>query len=407
MKKITPKLIAVLASFGLMFGLFALGMYVGSHRQPAPAVITGIDNAAVPDGAGADFAPFWKVWSLIDQKYPGADKVTAQARVYGAIQGLVSSLGDPYSVYFPPQDSKDFHDTVNGSFDGIGMEVGLKDKVLTVIAPLKDTPAAAAGIRAGDKILKIDDKTTTDMTIEEAVSLIRGPRGTQVSLMLYHDGAARPETLSVTRDTIEIPTLDTELRDDGVFVISLYNFSASSARLMERALRQFQASGSHSLVIDLRGNPGGYLESAVDMASFFLPEGDLVVTEDFGANGEPETYRSRGYDLIDTRGLKIAILADRGSASASEILAGALQQHGVAKIIGETTYGKGSVQELIDVTKDTSVKITVAKWLTPDGTSISEHGIDPDIPVSVTDADIEAHRDAVLMRAVQYLKAGS
>ncbi len=408
MKRFAPKLIAVSASLALMLGIFLLGVRVGNAKQPSVGRIAGIENKQVPADIGtADFEPFWKVWSLIDAKYPGADKITAQERVYGAIQGLVASIGDPYSVYFPPRDSKEFKDTVHGSFEGIGMEVGIKDKMLTVIAPLKDTPAEAAGIQPGDKILKIDGTVTTDMTIEDAVGLIRGPRGTAVKLTLYTEGAARPRELSVTRAVIDIPTLETELRSDGVFVVSLYNFSASSARLMERALRQFQASGSRMLVIDLRGNPGGYLESAVDMASFFLPEGELIVTEDFGANGEPETYRSRGFDLLDKTGLKVAVLVDKGSASASEILAGALQQHGAAKVIGETTYGKGSVQELVDMTDETTLKITVAKWLTPNGTWISEHGIEPDVPVIVTEADLSAHRDPAMLRALQYLKTGS
>ncbi len=400
------KILVVIVAVVLAGGIFLGGMYFGAQRRSEASLVSGVSNTEVPSAVLADFEPFWKVWNIIDEKYPGASSVSAQDRVYGAIKGLMGSIGDPYSVFFPPQDSKDFSDTISGSFEGIGMEVGIKDKMLTVVAPLKNTPAEKAGIKAGDKVLKIDGVTTNDMSVDKAVDLIRGKRGTTVKLEIYRVGEDKPREISVVRDTISIPTLDTELRADGVFVISLYNFSASSAGLMEGALREFKASGSKELVIDLRGNPGGYLDAAVDMASFFLPEGDTVVTEDFGTNGSPKVYRSRGYDLLDLKNIKVALLADKGSASASEILAGALQQHGVAKLFGETTYGKGSVQEVLDVTSDTTMKITVAKWLTPDGTWISEHGLTPDVPVEFTEADSAAHKDPVMDRAVQYLRTG-
>jgi len=405
-KKHHKKIGLICAAVVVLVGVFALGMYVESVRRPYSASVTDVINKDAPAGITADMEPFWKVWTLIDQKSPEASKVSSQDRVYGAIKGLVESLGDPYSVYFPPQDSKDFHDTITGSFEGIGMEVGIKDKVLTVVAPLKNTPAEQAGIKSGDKILKIDSKATDGMSVDEAVNLIRGPKGSVVQLTLYRDGQDKPLVISVTRDVIDIPTLDSKLRSDGVYVISLYNFSASSSTLMEEALHKFAASGSTKLIIDLRGNPGGYLDSAVDMASYFLPEGDVVVSEDFGTNGAPRVYRSKGYDLLNMNKIKVAILVDKGSASASEIVAGALSEHGVAPLIGETTYGKGSVQEVMDVTDDTTLKLTVAKWLTPNGISISEKGLDPTIPVTVTDQDIANKVDPVLNRALDYLQNG-
>ncbi|MEI8130065.1 MAG: S41 family peptidase [bacterium] len=391
----------------LLSGVFYVGFFVGSRHHTYEEQVTTVvnkDNQAVL--GQADFAPFWKVWNIMDQKFPGADKISAQDRVYGAIKGLVASTGDPYSVFFPPQDSKNFSDTISGSFEGIGMEVGIKDKVLTVIAPLKGTPAEKAGILPGDKILKINGKTTEDMSVDQAVTIIRGPKGTSVTLSMYREGKTKPNDVVVTRDVIDVPTIDTKLRSDGVYVISLYSFSATSATLMEKALEDFSKSGSKDLVIDLRGNPGGYLDAAVDMASFFLPEGDTIVTEDFGKNGSPKIYRSKGFDLLDMKNIKVAVLVDKGSASASEILSGALQQHNVAPLIGETTYGKGSVQEVLDVTKDTTMKITVAKWLTPNGSWISEHGLKPDIPVTVSDKDIADHVDPVLNRALEYFKTG-
>ncbi len=390
----------------LAAGIFILGAYVGYRHHSYESTVTDVSNKDVPSDIQADFEPFWKVWGIIDQKFPDADKVTAQQRVYGAIEGLMGSLGDPYSVFFPPQDSQDFQDTIQGNFDGIGMEVGMKDNILTIIAPLKDTPAEKAGIKAGDELLKINGKTTAGMTIDDAVNLIRGKAGTSVALELGREGEDKPIDISVTRATIDIPTLDTTLRPDGVFVISLYNFSADSANLMAAALQKFKASGSTDLIIDLRGNPGGYLDAAVDMASYFLPQGQTIVTEDFGANGSPKVYTSAGYDLLDMSKIKVAVLVDKGSASAAEILSGALQQHHIAPLIGETTYGKGSVQEVIDVTDDTTMKITVAKWLTPDGTWISKQGLTPDIPVTVSATDAANNVDTVMNRAIQYFQTG-
>jgi carboxyl-terminal processing protease len=286
------------------------------------------------------------------------------------------------------------------------MEVGIKNKVLTVIAPLKNTPAERAGIKAGDVVLKIDDTVTSDMTVDKAVSLIRGKAGTTVKLTLYREGEDKPREVSVERDTIVIPTLDTEKRADGIFVIHLYNFGASSTREFTDALKTFKASGDTKLIIDLRGNPGGYLDAAVDIASYFLPEGDVVVTESFGAEGKDRVYRSRGSGLLDMSKVHVAVLGDKGSASASEILAGALKEHGIAPLIGEKTYGKGSVQEVLDVTSDTTLKLTVAKWLTPKGTWISKKGLDPDIAVTQDEKVPLSQKDQVLLRAVDYLTNG-
>jgi carboxyl-terminal processing protease len=404
--KAKTKILYSAGSALLIAGVFVLGTYVGYAHRPYVERVAGISNTSTPVEVSADFDPFWKVWNTIDQKYPGAKDVSAQDRVYGAIQGLVGSLNDPYSVYFPPQDSKDFEDTINGSFEGVGMEVGIKDKVLTVIAPLKDTPAERSGIRAGDMILKIDTTSTNDMSVDKAVRLIRGKQGTAIKLTIFREGEKEPREISIMRDVINIPTLETEKKDNGVFIIHLYNFGASSASQTEEALREFKASGNTKLVMDLRGNPGGYLDAAVSIASFFLPEGDVVVTESFGTKDSDRVYRSKGYNLLDMKKTQVVVLVDKGSASASEILAGALKEHNVAPLIGETTYGKGSVQEVIDVTDTTTLKLTIARWLTPNGTSISKKGLDPDIKVETTAKDFENKKDPVMNRALQYFKDG-
>ena len=396
--KRTPVLVLIVALF------FGLGIYIGFHNKPVPEIdkVTTIANKNTPTTITADFEPFWKAWNIINEKYPGINKITDQERVNGAISGLMDSLNDPYSVFFNADDTKMFESEVSGSFGGIGMEVGVKDKVLTVIAPLKDTPAYKSGIKSGDKILKIDKTSTSDLSIDKAIKLIRGEQGTTVTLTIFHEGDKDSKEIKIVRDIINVPTLDTELRPDGIFTIKLYSFSANSASLFRDAMKKFVDSKSDKLLLDLRGNPGGYLDAAVSMASWFLPEGKTVVIEDYGTNAKPKTYRSQGYNIFNDK-LKFVILIDSGSASASEILAGAMQDQSRAKLVGSQSYGKGSVQEVINVTPDTILKITVAKWLTPNGTSISEKGLTPDYKVEIKQKDLDVKKDPQLDKAVELL----
>ncbi|MFA5937138.1 MAG: S41 family peptidase [Candidatus Paceibacterota bacterium] len=385
----------------LVVFFFGLGIYVGFHNIPEISKVVNVSGIETAVTTEADFSPFWKVWNNINEKYP-ASKTTDQEKVYGAISGLVDSLNDPYSIFLKPDEAKLFEDTIQGSFGGIGIEIGMKDKILTVIAPLKDTPAYKANMKSGDKILKINDLVTSDLSVEEAIKLIRGDVGTPVTLTVFRDGETEPREIKIIRDIINVPTLDTELRKDGIFVIKLYSFSANSAELFRNALKEFSLSSTDKLLLDLRGNPGGYLESAVDMASWFLDDGKTVVIEDYGAGIKQKIYRSHGYNIFTDK-LKFVILIDSGSASASEILAGAMQDYKKATLVGEQSYGKGSVQEVFDVTPDTLLKITVAKWLTPNGNSISEKGLTPDYKISLTSKDIENKNDAQLNKAIELL----
>ncbi|MBI3305679.1 S41 family peptidase [Candidatus Nomurabacteria bacterium] len=386
----------------LFFLAFFGGIYIGYNNRPEVEKVLTLAGKETAVETKADFSPFWKVWNTINEKYPRAAEVTDQNRVYGAISGLVDSLDDPYSVFFNPEDAKAFEEEIAGNFTGIGMEVGIKDKVLTVIAPLKDTPAYRANIKPGDKILKIDDTVTSGLSIDKAIKLIRGEKGTPVVLTIFREGVSEPIEVKIIRDTINIPTLDTELLPNGIFVIKLYSFSANSPSLFRDAVKKFAESGSDKLILDLRGNPGGYLEAAVDITSWFLPRGKVVVTEDYGDKRKQEIFRSRGYDIFTDK-LKFAILIDGGSASASEIVAGALQDHGIAKLVGAKSYGKGSVQEAVKITGDTLLKITVAKWLTPNGNSISEKGLDPDFIVEITKKDIDNRKDPQMDKAIEIL----
>jgi carboxyl-terminal processing protease len=400
----------VLAVLVLVGGIFFSGFYIGKTQAPESSKVVGLINKTDSTGlsGNVDFEAFWKAWNILNEKYVPTNgtttesKVTNQARVYGAISGMVDSLGDPYTTFFPPVESKDFNEEISGQIEGVGMEVGTKDGILTVISPVKDTPAYRAGIKAGDKILKIDDTITDKLNSEEAIKLIRGPRGTTVHLVLFREGVKNPIELNLVRDVINIPTVDTETRDD-VFIIRLYSFSATSPDLFRGALREFIDSGKYKLIIDLRGNPGGYLEAAVDMASWFLPAGKVVVKEDFRNEKDNQIFRSKGYNIFNGS-LKLAVLIDGGSASASEILAGALHDQGVATLVGAQSFGKGSVQELVDITEDTSLKVTIARWLTPNGTSISHQGLTPDVPVKLDeDAYKKDKTDTQLNKAIEIL----
>ena len=383
---------------------FVFGLYLGFNQRPEIEKVIGISNKNNPSDIKADFGPFWKTWNTLNEKYPDASKISDQQKVFGAISGLVNSLNDPYTTFFGPEEKKAFEEDIAGSFSGVGMEVGIKDKILTVISPLKDTPAYKAGMKAGDKILKIDQTMTSNISVEEAIKLMRGDKGTEVLLTVLREGEDKPREVKIIRDIINIPTLDTELRPDGIFVIKLYSFSASSAQLFKDALVKFENAKTDKLVLDLRGNPGGYLDAAVSMASWFLPSGKMVLIEDYGNNTKQKIYRSEGYNVFSKK-LKFVILIDEGSASASEILAGAMQDNKIAKLVGEQSYGKGSVQEVVDITPDSILKVTIAKWLTPNGTSISEKGLTPDYKVSITADDIKNNKDPQLDKAVELLNS--
>lgn len=385
----------LVTSISLILVVFLTGIYLGARSWVSSATVA----------EQADLTEFWKVWRMLEEKYVPASStapLTEQERIWGAIEGLVASYDDPYTVFLTPEENKSFYESLEGEFEGVGMEIGIKDGILTVIAPIKDTPAFRAGIKSGDKIIKIDETSTQDFTVEEAVKLIRGPKGTTVSLTLVRDGAAEPLVIKVTREKIVRPVIESKLREDGIFVINFYSFSEASPRLFKNALKEYIDSGSKKLIVDLRDNPGGYLDASVEIAGWFLPAGKTIVSEDFGNGKDERIFRSDGKDVISDD-MKVVVLVNNGSASASEILAGALKGHDVATIIGTKTFGKGSVQEVVRLKNNTSLKVTIARWLTPDGTSISDGGLTPDIEVELKD-DVEEGVDQILEKAVEFLK---
>lgn len=385
---------------------FFSGLHIGSGASLQANVFSIFGGMPAVSQDDVDMSEFWEVWNLLDKKFVASATSTKPAtneeRVQAAIAGLVRSYGDPYTIYMPPQDAASFNEDISGNFSGVGMEVGMHDDLITVIAPLPGSPAEKAGVMAGDVIVRVDGKSMDSVGVDEAVQLIRGERGTTVTLTVAREGQSETKDIVVTRDTITIPTVKTEQRGD-VFIISLYSFNALSESEMQKALRAYVQSGAPKLIIDLRGNPGGYLQSAVDIASYFLPMGKTVVRENYGEGIKEDVYRSSGHELGRSAPKKLVILVDGGSASASEILSGALQEHGVATLIGTQTFGKGSVQELVDLGHGSALKVTVARWLTPNGVSISQGGLTPDIIVDRTLDDRAAGKDPQLDKALEFL----
>jgi carboxyl-terminal processing protease len=386
-----------------IFTIFAIGFIIGGALNSSAKAETVIG------AIGLDTPLFRSVKENIDNKFvfwkSSSTLPTTKEQEYGMIRGYVESYKDPYTVFFPPVEAKNFAETVKGSFGGVGMTVGMKDGNIVVIAPLKDSPAMKAGIKAGDVITAVDGKNMLGKNSEEAVSLIRGELDTPVTITILHIDAKATTDVKIIRKEIKIPTLDIE-KKDGVFIIKLYNFSSESPDLFRNALNEFINGKYTRLVIDLRGNPGGYLEAAVNMASYFLKDGQVVVSERQGKNEAVVNHRSTGIAGVPA-GVKVVVLVDGGSASASEILAGALKDHGIAKIVGIKSFGKGSVQELVNLADGASLKVTIAKWYTPNGVNISESGVKPDIEVAVATSTPKGFKgvyDAQLIKAVEVVK---
>ena len=393
----------------LLCAAFSLGLYTGVAERISGTVSAQSTTYITSDKApgSIDAGQLWRAWHILEGNYvpthSSSTIPTPQERLYGAIAGLTDSYDDPYTVFMPPADAQVFQEEISGEFGGVGMELGIKDGVIVVVAPLKDSPAERAGIRSGDQVIAVDGKPTTGFAVEDAVKVIRGKKGTTVKLTLARTGEPKPIEVSIVRDTISIPIIKNYHTPDGIYVIELYSFSANSVDLFRKALREYFESGDTKLILDLRGNPGGYLEAAVEMASYFLPVGQMVVSEDFKDNREAVVHRSSGYNVFHNKKLSMVVLVDQGSASASEILAGALQQHGVAKLVGAKTFGKGSVQQLIDLGGGAQLKITIARWLTPNGNSISEGGLTPDIKKDRTAEDVKAGKDPQKDAAILWL----
>ncbi len=384
-----------------IFVAFGAGFIYGSiDKLPRP--IQGIVNQEFGKPKEFNFGLFWTAWDELHKKYVQPTKLKDGNLLYGAVGGMVKGAGDPYTVFFPPEEAKSFTQEVQGSFGGIGAEIGKKNGFISVVAPLEDSPAQKAGILAGDKILKINGEATDDFSVEQAVTKIRGEIGTKVTLtILRGNDGTKAKDITITRAVIRIPIVKLEYKDDNKIAhLSFYSFTATAPSEFQQAVSKVLNSGAKGVILDLRNNPGGYLEVAVDIAGWFSNPGDLVAVEDYG-NGKTTEFRTSGLGGI--KNYPLVVLVNQGSASASEILAGALRDNKNVKLVGTKTFGKGSVQELVNFEDGSSLKVTVARWLTPKGTSISEKGLDPDYNVEMTEEDINAKKDPQLDKAIEIL----
>lgn len=374
--------------------VLGFGVFIGRYLIPAGELkeYGALQFVSVDQGQRQLIFPtFWEAWDKLHANFIG--DIDDTKLYYGAVAGMIRSAGDPYTVFAPPADTKQFEETIEGSFGGVGIEIGVKNGAVVVISPLDGSPAKAAGILEGDIILGVDKKPlSADTTLDEVVQSIRGANGQPVELTVLHEGASQPEDIHVTRDTIAIESVKLNMIDQ-VAHIHIKNFNGDTAKRFNDIARQIKEEQVKGIILDVRGNPGGFLQSAVDIASRFIPKGQLVVAEKGHKNKD---YKAAGNANLS--GLPTVILVNGGSASASEILAGALNDQLSIPVIGTQTFGKGSVQEFIKLSDGSSLRVTIAKWYTPKGRSINEEGITPTIEVEL---DRASEADEQLNRAVE------
>lgn len=406
--KPNPRLARLLRIYGIIYlclvlilGSFILGWDFGSKQKESGAgKIVGEKNRQPVYNKDVNFNLYWNVLEAVKNKFV-TQPVNETKLFYGSLAGMVAALGDPYSVFLEPQISKEFHQELSGEFFGIGAEVGIKNDQLTVIAPLEDSPAERTGLKAADKIIAIDGELTLGMPLDEAVSKIRGPRGTTVKLSISRNGLSKSQELSIVRDKIVIKTVRVTFHENNkIAYIKISQFNEDTLADFNRIISKVFSNGTKKIILDLRNNPGGLLDSAVNVAGEWVTD-EVIVVEKF-ASGEERIYQSTGRGRL--RDHETIILVNGGSASGSEIVAGALQDYSKARVLGEKTFGKGSVQDLSQFPDGSSLKLTIAEWLTPKKRSINKTGIAPDIEIKPTEEDIKAERDVQLDKAIELLK---
>lgn len=391
---------ALIFASGYFVGMKGLGLSLSSFPK------VSISRNIPANRQNVDFSLFWRVWDTLESSYFDKSKINQGEMVYGAIKGMVEALGDPYTSFLLPSENKVTQEDLSGSFEGVGIQIGFKGKQLAVIAPLPGSPAEAAGVRAGDFIIGIKDEAkeidrgTVGISLPEAVETIRGRAGSKVTLLLLRDKETKPIMVEITRKKLDVPTLILTYVGDGgnIAHIKLLRFGAETKAEWKKAAREILSKKEITgLVLDLRNNPGGYLQAAVDVASDFVKTGSTVVIEE-RADGAKEEFKSEEIGTLTK--MPTVILVNEGSASASEILAGALRDLNKVRIIGEKSFGKGTIQEPLQLQGGTGLHITVAKWLTPNGTWVNGSGLEPDVKIEDNE---ETTEDEQLQEAIKLL----
>jgi len=376
------------AQFGTnVSGIFdqtAVGQYRSALTKPQPEF---------------DQALFWQVWNTIEAKYVDHANLDKKKLFYGALKGVAEASGDPYTVFFDPEETKSFHNDVSGQFEGIGAEIGMKDNLVTIVSPLEGMPAEKAGLRAGDQILEIDGTSTLNMDVNRAVKLIRGPRGTQVTLTIGRASLKKSFKVSIARAVIKVKSVKTEFKN-GIAIVKVNNFNETTESEFNEAIAKILTQAPSGLILDLRNNPGGLLNTAIAMCGRWIGR-DVAVIEKF-AQGRERKHKSASAPSL--KDIKTVVLVNGGSASAAEIVAGALQDYKLAILVGQKTFGKGSVQTMEDLADGSSLKVTTALWLTPKGRSINKEGIKPDIEIELSEADDKADKDPQLDKAMEVIR---
>ncbi|MBI5221189.1 MAG: S41 family peptidase [Candidatus Magasanikbacteria bacterium] len=395
----------------MAIALFGLGVVAGQAMDSKRLISQAAENSTFStsiinvdrnqnNSKQVDFQQFWQVWDKVKRKY-AKQPVKDSDLFYGAMQGMVAGLGDPYTVYFPPKEAEDFNKSLDGKFSGIGAEIGVKNNQLLVIAPLPGTPAEKAGLLPGDKIYAIDKVVSISMDSNTAVEKIRGQEGTNVTLTIMRAGFSKPKDFVITRAQINVPSVMFLVKNKNVAYIRIMQFNQNTVPEFDKAIKQIQDKKLSKLIIDLRNDPGGYLDAAVSVASEWIPEGKIV-SEKF-SNGDNNDHNTIGEHRLQD--IKTVVLVNSGSASASEILAGALQDTKKATIVGEKSFGKGSVQDYETLSDGSALKVTVAEWYTPNGKNINQQGIEPEVTVKEEWAKEKVGEDVMLQKALSVFVA--
>ncbi len=389
----------------MALALFGLGVVAGQAMDSKRLISQAAENSSLAasiinvdrnqnNSKEIDFQQFWQVWDKVKSKY-AKQPVKDSDLFYGALQGMVAGLGDPYTVYFPPKEAEEFNKSLDGQFSGIGAEIGVKNNQLVVVAPLPGTPAEKVGLLPGDKIYAIDKVVSINMDSNTAVEKIRGQAGTNVTLNIMRVGFSKPKDFVITRAQINVPSVMFSIKNKNVAYIRIMQFNQNTVPEFDKAIKQIQDKKLSKLIIDLRNDPGGYLDAAVSVASEWIPDGKIV-SEKF-SNGDNNDHNTIGEHRLQD--IKTVVLINGGSASASEILAGALQDTKKATIVGEKSFGKGSVQDYETLSDGSSLKVTVAEWYTPNGRNINQQGIEPDVAVKEDWAKEKIGEDVMLQKA--------
>jgi len=389
-------MLLVIAS--LCVGIFTSGYLVGYYRPFAVG-----PKGGTPAQLENEFKPFWEAWDLIQSNYIGRP-VDSNQLAQGALKGMIDSLHDPYSYYLSPDEFKEYHGGDKKTFEGVGIEVGMRNNKLTIIAPIEDSPAEKAGIKAGDIIVEIDGEDAAKMTLEEATTRLRGPKGTQVTIAVERQGFTQSLKFTITRDVIHITPVSSRVLSSQIGYLKLSSFSDDAANEFKKGLSKILEEKPKGIILDLRHNPGGFVDAAIEVASQFIKSGPVMI-EDTG-RGQRKTIEARSGGQATDESLALVVLIDGGTASASEIVAGALQDRGRGKLVGTKSFGKGVEGVMHPLSDNSALQLTVANWLTPNGRSIKDTGLTPDVVVEMTEADIAAGRDPQLDKAVELLTGG-